>query len=75
MVCCDELQDLVDREMLRVGPIHMMTNGRIINEVDTEYFLSFGDQRPNLVGINYCPFCGRAISRGLWNLEKKKQGK
>jgi hypothetical protein len=26
------------------------------------------------VGINYCPFCGRVLSRGLWNLEKKKQG-
>jgi len=23
-------------------------------------------------GINYCPFCGRALSHGLWMAEKKK---
>jgi hypothetical protein len=74
MVCCEGLQDLVDRDMVRVGPIHTMRDGRILNEIDTEYFLVFGDSRPNLFGINYCPFCGRVISRGLWNLEKKKQG-
>jgi hypothetical protein len=34
----------------------------------------FGEERHNFVGINYCPFCGRVLSRGLWNLEKKKQG-
>ena len=22
--------------------------------------------------LNYCPFCGRVLSRELWNLEKKK---
>ncbi|MBL8231463.1 MAG: hypothetical protein JNL98_23410 [Bryobacterales bacterium] len=75
MLCCDELQDLVDREMVRVGPIHTLTNGRILTEIDTEYFLVFGSERPSYVGLNYCPFCGRVISRGLWNLEKKKQGR
>lgn len=75
MACCDELQELVDQDFIRVGPIHTLTNGRILNEIDTEYFFAFGDARPNYVGMNYCPFCGRVISRGLWNLEKKKQGK
>ncbi len=74
MACCDQLQELVDQEMLRVGPMHTLRDGRIINEVDTEYFLRFGAERPSYVGIHYCPFCGRVVSRGLWNLEKKKQG-
>ena len=25
-----------------------------------------------LVPVGYCPFCGRALSRQLWNQEKKK---
>jgi hypothetical protein len=75
MVCCTELQDLIDRDMVRVGPMHTLRDGRILTEIDTEYHLVFGDSRPSYVGLNYCPFCGRVISRGLWNLEKKKQGR
>lgn len=72
MVCCNELSDLVDRELVRVGPIHTLTNGRILTEIDTEYFFVFGAERPSYVGIHYCPFCGRVLSRQLWNREKKK---
>ncbi|MEX2260592.1 MAG: hypothetical protein WD696_01505 [Bryobacteraceae bacterium] len=74
MTCCDELARMMDRELVRVSPLHLLRNGRILTEIDTEYFLVFGDERPSYVGMNYCPFCGRALSRGLWNLEKKKQG-
>ena len=28
--------------------------------------------RLQYVGLNYCPFCGRVLSRELWNLERKK---
>lgn len=72
MICCDELQELVDREQVRVHPKHLLTGGRIRNDIDTEYFFVFGGDRPDFVGMNYCPFCGRVLSRGLWNLEKKK---
>jgi hypothetical protein len=72
MVCCDDLSALADRDFLRVGPIHTLSDGRIITEIDTEYFLRFGDERPSYAGLNYCPFCGRAISKNLWNREKKK---
>ena len=41
-------------------------------QTDTEYFLAFGGERRQFAGINYCPFCGRVLSRELWNLEKKK---
>lgn len=66
------MSDLVDREMVRVGPLHTLASGRIITEIDTDYHFKFGEDRPTYVGINYCPFCGRALSRNLWNREKKK---
>jgi hypothetical protein len=72
MTCCQDLEDLVDREMVRVGRIHSLTNGRILTEFDTDYFFVFGADRPSYVGMHYCPFCGRALSRDLWNREKKK---
>jgi hypothetical protein len=73
MTCCPELARLMDLSLARHAQIHHLS-GRILTEIDTEYFFVFGEDRPSFVGINYCPFCGRALSRGLWNLEKKKQG-
>lgn len=58
--------------MARVSPIERLSDGRILNDIDTEFFLVFGEGRRSYVGINYCPFCGRVVSRGLWNKEKKK---
>jgi len=72
MTCCDEFERLTDRDMARHAQPHQLTNGRILTEIDTEYYLVFGDERHSFVGINYCPFCGRVLSRGLWYLEKKK---
>jgi hypothetical protein len=72
MCCCEDLQNLADRGLLRVGPIHSLPSGRFLTEIDTEYFFVFGEEKPSYVGVNYCPFCGRVLSRGLWNLEKKK---
>ena len=74
MFCCDELGRLADSGHVVFSPIHRLTNGRILNEIDTEYFLVFGEERPSYAGVNYCPFCGGVLSRGLWNLEKKKTG-
>ncbi len=72
MYCCDTLTGLADRDIVRVAPLSSLT-GRILTEIDTEYFFVIGEDRPSYIGINYCPFCGRALSRQLWNLEKKKQ--
>lgn len=72
MTCCAELEKLIDLDHVRAAAVHKLPNGRILTEIDTEYFLAFGDERPEYAGMNYCPFCGRVISRGLWNLEKKK---
>jgi hypothetical protein len=73
MLCCDELGNAVDRGACYVGPKHRIDDGRIVNEVDTEYFIRFASSRGyDYFGINYCPFCGRALSQGLWAAEKKK---
>jgi len=66
------METLVDRGLVRVGPVHSLSNGRIITEIDTEYFFVFGEQRLTYAGMHYCPFCGRVLSRELWNREKKK---
>lgn len=72
MGCCQELENLADQGLVRIGPMHLLPRGRFLTEIDTEYFFVFGDERPSYVGMNYCPFCGRALSRELWNREKKK---
>ena len=72
MSCCDVLERLMDRGLARYAQPHQLTNGTIVTDIDTEFFFVFGDDRHQFVGINYCPFCGRALSRELWNLEKKK---
>jgi hypothetical protein len=72
MTCCTELDRLIDRDLARYAQPQQLSNGTIVNEIDTEYFLVYGEERHRYVGINYCPFCGRVLSRGLWNLEKKK---
>lgn len=72
MSCCDQMSEMSDREFVRIGPIHSISNGRILTEIDTEFHLRFGEDRPSYVGMHYCPWCGRSISRDLWNREKKK---
>ena len=73
----ERLKSLIDpattEVIARVLQPYQLNNGTIITEIDTEYFLVFGDDRHQFVGVNYCPFCGRVLSRELWNLEKKKQ--
>jgi hypothetical protein len=63
---------MVDRGLMRVAPLTSLSDGRILTEFSTEYFFVSGESRPSYVGLNYCPFCGRALSIELWNREKKK---
>ena len=72
MFCCTLLSEIADGGFLVNSPLGKLANGRILTEIDTEYFLVFGDDRRKYVGLHYCPFCGRALSRELWNREKKK---
>lgn len=72
MICCEMLDRLMDRGLAENSQPHRLSNGTIITDIDTEFFLVFGEERRQFAGINYCPFCGRALSRQLWNQEKKK---
>ena len=65
------LLDAVEGEAIVNAPKARM-EGRILNEVDSDYAVRSQDERPNVYPIHYCPFCGRAISRSIWNAEKKK---
>ncbi|HUI56086.1 MAG TPA: hypothetical protein VLY04_14020 [Bryobacteraceae bacterium] len=72
MTCCAQFEQLLDRGLALHAPPHRLTNGAIITDIDTEYFLVFGEDRHQFAGLHYCPFCGRVLSRELWNREKKK---
>lgn len=73
MNCCEALGEAVDRGAMYVGSKTRIDDGRILNEIDTEYFIrSSGGRGYDYFGINYCPFCGRALSNSLWAAEKKK---
>ena len=65
------LQTAVGDEAILHAPRHQM-HGRVQNEVDSDYAVCSPEDRPNLYPINFCPFCGRGISRTVWNAEKKK---
>jgi len=65
------LQAAVEDEAVVHGP-RQQVQGRILNEVDSDYAVRSPEDRPNLYFLNFCPFCGRAISRTVWNAEKKK---
>ena len=65
------LKDAVDGEAI-LNQSRQEMRGRILNEVDSDYAVRSPEERPNLYLINFCPFCGRAISRTVWNAEKKK---
>ncbi len=71
--CCAELQKALDHDFMAQGAFQELPEGRLMNEIDSEYFLRNGETgRTSYLAVNYCPFCGRAISRGLWAAEKKK---
>jgi hypothetical protein len=69
--CCQMLQDAVENDAIVHAPKQRMS-GRILNEIDSDYAVRSPEDRPSLFLMNFCPFCGRAISRTVWNAEKKK---
>ncbi len=73
MYCCKLLAESIDRGVMYYGAMNRIDDGRIVNELDTEYFIrAAGTRGYDYLGINYCPFCGRALAHGLWVAEKKK---
>ena len=73
MQCCDEMGQRIDEGAFYYGLKQRIDDGRIVNDVETEYFVRSPSGRGySYIGINYCPFCGRALSTALWAAEKKK---
>lgn len=73
MHCCDPLDEAIDRGSIYYGQKSRIDDGRIVNDLDTDYFIrSVTSRGYDYLGINYCPFCGRVLARGLWMAEKKK---
>jgi hypothetical protein len=73
MTCCEQLDSAIERGAFYMGAQHRIDDGRIMNDVSTEYFIRAASPRGfDYWGVNYCPFCGRALSVGLWQAEKKK---
>ncbi|HEY7535607.1 MAG TPA: hypothetical protein VH878_06635 [Thermodesulfobacteriota bacterium] len=74
MICCDEMQKAMDYEMMTKTEKYKVRDGRVINDIETEYYIRSGNESGvfNYLGVNFCPFCGKPLSRGLWFAEKKK---
>jgi hypothetical protein len=69
------MSNAMEREMIVQTERHLIRDGCAYNDIDSEYFLRSVNPdsgRINYLALNFCPFCGRPISRGLWNAEKKK---
>ena len=73
MSCCDLLESALERGAFYFGAKHRIDDGRIVNDLNTEYFIrAAAPHGYDYWGVNYCPFCGRVLSLGLWQAEKKK---
>lgn len=74
MFCCNDLIQATDHEVIVKSEVQDILDGRIYNEIDTEYFIRSenAESAVRYMGMNYCPFCGKAVSRGLWAAEKKR---
>lgn len=73
MHCCQDMDSAIEQEVIVKAQKHLIHDGRIMNDISSEYFVRFGPEgRYTYFALNYCPFCGKPISLGLWAAEKKK---
>lgn len=75
VMCCEEMTGAMERGMIAHTERYLIDDGVSYNDIDSEYFLRSGNAstgRYSYLALNFCPFCGRPLSRGLWQAEKKK---
>ena len=73
LICCQEMDRAMDREVVVKTAKQDIHDGRLWNDISSEYFVRSGTKdRYDYWALNYCPFCGKALSLGLWAAEKKK---
>jgi hypothetical protein len=63
-MCCDEMERSLQDGIVVIMDKSYLENGRIMNMVESEYYLRReGENRGyDYYGINFCPFCGMAVS-------------
>jgi hypothetical protein len=63
-MCCDEMERSLQDGIVVIMDKSYVENGRIMNMVESQYYLR--RERENrgydYYRINFCPFCGMAIS-------------
>ena len=64
MSCCQEMLQGQHDEVIVLLDKSVMVDGRIMNEVDSEYYLRIrrSDGSYSYYAVAYCPFCGCPIS-------------
>jgi len=75
VTCCNEMSNAMDRGIIAHTERYLIRDGGTYNDIDSEYFIRSGDPdsgRFAYLALNFCPFCGRPLSRALWQAEKKK---
>jgi hypothetical protein len=62
--CCVDLVRAVDAQVIVRMNKHELTDGRILNRIESEYYLKIPrrDESFNYYALNFCPFCGLALS-------------
>jgi hypothetical protein len=63
-LCCDEMERSLQDGIVIIMYKSYLENGRIMNMVESEYYLKREREHRDYdyYGINFCPFCGMAIS-------------
>ena len=63
-MCCEDLEQALRDELIIIMDKSYLEDGRIMNMVESSFYFrrERGNSGYDYYGINYCPFCGMAIS-------------
>jgi hypothetical protein len=61
-MCCDEMERGLQDGIIIIMDKSYLENGRIMNMIESRYYLRRENRGYHYYGINFCPFCGMAIS-------------
>lgn len=63
-MCCDDMERGLQEGIVIIMDKSYIENGRIMNMVESEYYLKreMENRGCDYYEINFCPFCGMAIS-------------
>jgi len=63
-VCCNDLEQALQNEIIIIMDKSYLEDGRIMNMVESPFYFrrERGNSGYDYYGINFCPFCGMAIS-------------